>query len=357
MQSRIQASRPFRHHGGTGAMIAVALVNLALSIATLSIWRFWGRTKVRRLLWSGVTAWDDPVEYTGTGGELFKGFLVALVVIYLPLLGLYTWAQALVVSGDPLGTILLSVLYPLTVFLIAAGAYRARRYQLSRTLWRGIRGGQTGSAWGYALRSMAVWLLLPLTLGWVWPWGEMWLARYRLDNTCFGDRRFCCDAGVAGLYGRFAVAWLCIMAYVGLVSLLFVQTFLDSMQTGELDEAAAPMIPVMLLGAVIVMTLPWAWYRAGFYRAMAGGTTFEGARFSAQVTTWTLIRLSIGNGLISLFSLGVLRPWVALRIFRFACGVLAVDGVPDFAGIRQGWDKGPKTGEGMVSVLDGVGEF
>ncbi|MDO8607983.1 MAG: YjgN family protein [Phaeospirillum sp.] len=344
---------PFRHHGRTGAAVRVALVNLGLNIVTLSFWRFWGRTNVRRLLWGGTSVWDDPVEYTGLGGELFKGFLLVLLVVYLPLLGLYGWAQVLIAAEDPRGGLMLAGLYPLTIFLIAVGGFRARRYQLSRTLWRGIRGGQTGSAVGYALRSMAVWVLVPLTLGWALPWGEMMLARYRLGHTTFGDRTFACDAGVKGLYARMAVMWLCGAVYLTLA--VGFAVLLE--QWGIEEEAGAFYLAMLALGAVFVLVVPWAWYRAAVFTRLAAGTSFDGHRFTAQVRTWPLIRLVLGNALISLFSLGVLRPWAAQRTFRFTCSVMAVDGVPDFAAIHQSADHGPSTGEGLVSVLDGAGEF
>lgn len=338
-------------------MILLALLNLVLSVATLSIWRFWGRTRVRRALWGGVVAWDDPAEYTGTGKELFLGFLMALVVIYLPLFALYGYAQTLVVADDPRGMALLVGLYPVTVFLVAAGFFRARRYQLSRTVWRGIRGGQTGSAWIYAFRSMAVWILTPLSLGWAWPWGAMWLARYRMRHTTFGDRHFVCEADAGRLYGRFAVVWLCTLAYLGGVVVLSWGVIEEGMVTGAIDSEAAALIPLLLLVGMVVLVWPWAWYRASFLRVFVAGTGFEGCRFSAAITPWRLVRLVLGNGLISLFSLGLLRPWAALRVFRYGCAVIALDDVPDFAAVHQGRDRGPRTGEGLISVLDGAGEF
>jgi len=339
-------------------MVRLALVNLGLNIVTLSFWRFWGRTRVRRLLWGTTTAWDDPVEYTGTGKELLKGFVLALLLIYLPLVAGFSWAQSLIMADDPVGEGMLGVLYILAALLIAAGTNRARRYQMSRTVWRGIRGGQGGSAVAYAARSLLVWLAVPLSLGWAWPWGEMWLARYRLGHTRFGDRGFVCDAGVAGLYGRFAVVWACGVVFTALV--LGLTAMMTGMfEAGLIDEAAAGAIVIVALLplSVIVLALPWAWYRAAFLSRMATGTMFEGCRFSAAVTTWPLVRLAVGNGLISLLSLGTLRPWAALRTFRFTCAVVSLEGHPDFAAIHQTTQAGPSMGEGVMTVLDGAGEF
>lgn len=358
MSDAATVQRPFAHHAGTGAMIRLALVNLLLSILTLSLYRFWGKTRVRRLLWGGTRAWGDPVEYTGTGKELFIGFLLVLFLIYLPIVAGFGWAQLLVTAGNPLGGLVVSALYLLTVLLVAVGLYRARRYQMSRTRWRGIRGGQTGSGWSYALRSLMVWIAVPLSLGWAWPAGEMWLARYRFNNTTFGDRPLRCDATASGLYGRFFLVWIS-----GLVFALVAVGLSGSMQAlielEELDEAAVVLgfATTLALAALLILALPWAWYRAGFYRNLAAGMEFAGSRFSAETGAWRLIRLVAGNMVISLLSLGILRPWASLRTFRCACAVIGVEGEPDFAAIHRSNDDGPSTGEGLVAVLDGAGEF
>ncbi|EME70897.1 hypothetical protein H261_05794 [Paramagnetospirillum caucaseum] len=339
-------------------MIRLALVNLLLSILTLSLYRFWGKTRVRRLLWGGTTAWSDPVEYTGTGKELFTGFLIVLFLIYLPLAAGFGWAQVLVTTGNPLGGLAISLLYLLTVLLVAVGLYRARRYQMSRTRWRGIRGGQTGSGWGYALRSLAVWLAVPLSLGWAWPWGEMWLARYRFGNTTFGDRPLRCDATASGLYGRFALVWISGLVFTA-AAVILVGAMEMAVEQEEYGEAVAGMVftLLLLLVAAVTLVLPWAWYRAGFYRNLAAGIEFEGSRFSADTGAWRLMRLVAGNLLLTLFSLGILRPWASLRTFRYACAVIGVEGEPDFAAVHRSDDSGPKTGEGLAAVFDGAGEF
>ncbi|CUW39224.1 conserved membrane protein of unknown function [Magnetospirillum sp. XM-1] len=358
MSDTATIQRPFAHLAGTGGMVRLALVNLLLSILTLSLYRFWGKTRVRRLLWGGTQAWNDPVEYTGTGKELFVGFLLVLVLIYLPIVAGFGWAQVLVTAGNPLGGAVISVLYLLTVLLVSVGLFRARRYQLSRTRWRGIKGGQTGSGWSYAFRSLLVWVAVPLSLGWAWPAGEMWLARYRFGNTTFGDTHLKCEATASGLYGRFFLVWISGLVFAVAAMGLGGATF-TMVEQGALDEAAAGLsftLVIMVL-AVLILALPWAWYRAGFYRNLAAGIEFEGSRFSADTGAWRLMRLVAGNMIISLFSLGILRPWASLRTFRYACAVIGVEGEPDFAAVHRSADAGPSTGEGLVAVLDGAGEF
>ena len=66
---------------GRGSVLLLLLKNLGLNIVTMGFYRFWARTRLRRFLWSNVEVLGDPLLYSGTGMELFKGFLRALVVI------------------------------------------------------------------------------------------------------------------------------------------------------------------------------------------------------------------------------------------------------------------------------------
>ncbi len=54
----------------------------------LGIWRFWGKTRMRRYLWSHTSLSGDRFEYTGTGGELFVGFIIVMIAYVLGSIGL-----------------------------------------------------------------------------------------------------------------------------------------------------------------------------------------------------------------------------------------------------------------------------
>ena len=66
--------------------LGLSLRNGLLNIVTLTLYRFWGKTEVRRRVWQGVRLNGDAFEYTGRGKELFIGFLLALVALGLPML-------------------------------------------------------------------------------------------------------------------------------------------------------------------------------------------------------------------------------------------------------------------------------
>ena len=68
----------FEHDGRVSELLPIVLLNALLNVLTLSLYRFWGKTRVRRYLWDNTNLLGDRLEYTGTGGELFKGFLFVL---------------------------------------------------------------------------------------------------------------------------------------------------------------------------------------------------------------------------------------------------------------------------------------
>ncbi|MGE5547777.1 MAG: YjgN family protein [Solirubrobacterales bacterium] len=345
------------HHGRNGAAASLAVKNLLLTVLTLGVYRFWAKTNLRRLLWGNTAAWGDPIEYTGTGKELFVGVLVVMLVVFLPLAAAQTTIRLTLDGQDQvIATQLLNVL---VMLLIPAGLYRARRYQLSRTQWRGIRGGLGGSAWRYAMLVFQGGILCALTLGWWWPRLEMRLARYRWDHTSFGTQSFACNPRIAPLYLSFSMLWAGSVAAVLAVVIgsSFMYEGAAILEEKSRIGLAAGTAAMIGLPAALLLVLPYAAYRACMVRELAAGLTFGATRFSSEITTWGMIKLGFGNWMISLLSLGILRPVATMRTFRYVCGVLNIHGQPDFAAIRQSEAERPRSGEGLVAVLDGAGDF
>ena len=154
-----------------------------LELVTLGFYRFWLLTDIRRHLWSNTVIDGDAAEYTGRGRELLIGFLIALAIlvpIYLAYFLISVEAEHLQVLAS----------LPLVAAFFVFGefaVYRARRYRMTRTVWRGVRFWMDGSGWAYALRA-SLWLLLAaVTLGLAWPWRAAALERYKMQHSWYGD--------------------------------------------------------------------------------------------------------------------------------------------------------------------------
>lgn len=202
---------PVTFSGDRGAFFRLVARGAALEIVTVGFYRFWLATDMRRHLWANTVVDGDAAEYTGRAKELLIGFLFAmaiLVPIYLAYFLISIEAERLKGFAS----------IPLVVGFYAFGQfaiYRARRYRLTRTVWRGVRFWMAGSGWAYAGRSMLWALLVVLTLGLAFPWRDAALERYKMGHSYYGD-----------LEGRFAgrgwdlfkrVWWMWLLAPFALV--------------------------------------------------------------------------------------------------------------------------------------------
>jgi uncharacterized membrane protein YjgN (DUF898 family) len=175
-----------------------------LELITFGFYRFWLATDIRRHLWSHTSVSGDAPEYAGRGRELLVGFLFALAIlvpIYL--------AYAVVTIEAERYKAFASV--PLFLFFYLFGQfaiYRARRYRLTRTVWRGVRFWMDGSGWAYAMRAAGWTLLTFVTLGAALPWREAALERYKMRHCHYGDLRGSFEGRGSELFKRGWKLWL-----------------------------------------------------------------------------------------------------------------------------------------------------
>ncbi len=184
-----------------------------LMVPTLGVYRFWLTTRKRRYYWQNTTIGGDALEYTGSARQLLFGFLFALAFflpVYVGFFVLSTQAGIVTVIGY-------AVLGALFWFFIGYAQYRGRDFRLSRTLWRGIRFAQHGSALTYATRRFFWSLLVLVTLGLAYPFMSANLWRYRYTHTWFGDRQVSFVGTWKTVAGPFYLAYA---AIVGLVVLM-----------------------------------------------------------------------------------------------------------------------------------------
>ena len=71
-----------------------------LELLTLRLYRFWGRTAVRRHLWAAIQIGNEPLEYTGAARELLSGSMATLSIM-LPVLVLFDCAVVAFSSEGP----------------------------------------------------------------------------------------------------------------------------------------------------------------------------------------------------------------------------------------------------------------
>jgi uncharacterized membrane protein YjgN (DUF898 family) len=357
----------FVNHANLSDLFKIHLTNLALTIVTLGFYRFWAKTRMRRYLWSHIEIDGDRLEYTGTPMELLFGFLIVLFVFIVPVLVL---PRVILVFGFPENLLWNDVVGfvqgVLVLFLIPFAIYRARRYRLSRTAWRGIRGRQTGSALLYAAKSFLFTILNVVTLGLIVPVTRTHLAKYRAERAWIGDEPFRFGASAGRLYGAwFGTIGLFILAYVMLILAVLVP--LGIMIASKVDLEKVAKDPEQIQAAVGDMTglsiavwviafllfqIPRNWYAGSEYRYFATTLRFQDLGFEISMSRWAYIWLMLTNTVIVFATLTIATPLAHMRLLNFASRRIVAYGDLRAAEIGQSPEAGPGRGEGLADAFD-----
>ncbi|MGC1503287.1 MAG: DUF898 family protein [Sulfitobacter sp.] len=220
--------------GKRGALFWLALKTGFFTIVTLGFYRFWMKTRLRRWYWSAIRPGGHPMEYTGDPMEKLLGFFIAVVILtfYIGIVNLLLMFVSFSVFNSSVVGYVLSFAGVIPLWFYAR--YRARRYVLARTRWRGVRFGLEKGAWGYAARALWYWFLTIITAGILWPRMTFLLEKYKTDRTFFGSARLVQEGRWQMLYRAALplVASLLLLAAVVLWTVQFDPVFPDGVEDG-----------------------------------------------------------------------------------------------------------------------------
>jgi uncharacterized membrane protein YjgN (DUF898 family) len=333
----------------------IAFTNLLLIVVTLGIYRFWGVTRTRRYLWAHTRFIDSRLEWAGKGIELFKGFIGVLLLLVIPSFLLNLVSQSLIVRGQEELVSLLGFVVTVTFFyLVGVARFRALRYRLSRTYWRGIRGGSEDPGFNYGWSYLWKNFVGIAAAGLMLPWSMVSLWNERWNAMSYGPYRFEAEGELDGLMGRF------MMCYVALLAALFVgYVFVLPVMWAANSTFSAPLMLTFLfslLAIYFVLNLVVVAFYAQFFRQMAERTTLHtlSFRFSAGTRDW--IVLLVGDAALVLLTLGIGWMFIEYRHWKFMIDHLEAFGHIELDQLTQSTTPELKQGEGLLDALD-LGAF
>lgn len=362
MQSNHSEETPVEFTGTASSFWGLALVNLLLTIVTVGIYRFWAKTRVRRYLWSNTLYRGDPLEYRGTGLELFIGALVVVALLIVPITLIGVLGFVLKGSGlEWIANIITLVVYIGLLWLIGVALYRALRYRLSRTSWRGIRGGMTGKGWSYGTLYLKMLLLQIVTLGFASPYAATRLWNALWSDAMFGSAEVFAQAEWRPLFKRFLLSWLGVIAVYVLTLVWVFTTQADTLAL--LKPGAPPRDPATMMGAIGVLYLGFIAagvvilfvlmaYHAALVRALFGGTRLDTLHFRFDATARQWIGFYLGNIAIVVVTLGFGYLIMPYRLWGFYVRHLSTVGTLDFDALAQTSLAAPGQGEGLADAFD-----
>lgn len=346
----------FRFTGNWREFLPIALTNLLLTLVTLGVYRFWAKARERRYLWSRTEFIDDPLEWTGTGLEMFKGFILVMIVLVPALLFFQFGFEMMVLRGQAAAAGLIgTALYLGLIALTGVARYRALRYRLSRTYWHGIRGGGEPGGWAYGWSYLWKTIVGVLALGLLVPWSAVKLWNERWSAMSFGPHRFESYATTDGLMGR----WILLLAGPLIIAFLafpfiFGLAFLAGTAESEAGKAvqAAILFAVVIVVTYGIMAVIGVGYFAAYLRNAVGGLELGNLRFTLNAYSMDWLKLFLGHALIVVATLGVGLVFISYRNWSFFIRHLEAVGEVDLDMLTQSTTDQSGDAEGLAAAFD-----
>ena len=182
--SENKQSYKLSYHGKGLDYFVIMLVNGILTALTFTIYYPWARAKELKYLYGSTSFNGDRFSFSGTGKEMFIGYLKTLLIFAL-MIAAYT---SLLLAEKPGLAIL--VLYMFLIAIVPLALHGSYRYRMSRTSWRGIRFGYRGDKKELILGFLKWILLTIVTLGIYAAWMSVKMNNYIIGNIRAGNVQF-----------------------------------------------------------------------------------------------------------------------------------------------------------------------
>jgi len=307
----------FQFFGNAREYFGIWLVNILLSIVTLGIYSAWAKVRRLKYFYGNTYLAEHSFDYHANPYQILKGRIIAVAALIV----LNFTASFLPLVGLALIVVYLTVL----PWLINIGL----RFRMRMTSYRNVRFGFSGTY----KQSLIVFVLLPLcvpfTLGLITPVVSRATTRYLAGNTTYGQATMRSDPPLRGLYG----ALMLIIAIFIVVGLLALGIFYLAATSGWLQKVVIgedPVGMVMLQGVGVliygIIIACAVYYTAAVREASLNALVVdEKHQVVTVLSPIVYVWITLSNFVATIATIGLLRPWAAVRSYRYLVDVTAVD--------------------------------
>lgn len=301
--------------GNAQEYFGIWIVNTLLTIATLGVYAPWAKVRRNRYFYASTRILGQSFDYHATGGQLLMGWLLVAVYIvgYDFLSHIYPFAGLGV-------ALLLAIVFPWLV-------NRALRFRARVTSYSNVRFRFEGSI-GEAYLSLLLGGIMSLfSLGLLAPIGSRWYERYLFRGIHYGDKDFETRGKLSSLYKSMILP--AVIMIVGVLPAFAIATYITMKELEIIPEIAnyrgwlhvlidtlfryAAIIPFVLAYYFMVII-----YRIGVRNVMWSAATYDGKhRLLSDIPRLRYAWILISNTVATLATLGLMRPWAAVRERRF----------------------------------------
>lgn len=313
----------FRFTGTAREYFGIWIVNILLTILTLGIYSAWAKVRRLRYFYGSTALAGSTFDYHARPVQILIGRIIVLALIVA-----YNGALTL---------------FPITSLFLGAGFFfavpffvmRGLRFNARVTSYRNVRFDFTGGYWG-AFRAYVVgWFLAWISLGILVPVASRWMWTYTLGNVTYGRRPVTTDPRLGALYGQWIVPAVIVSVGTGFFSLSIIALaagfFGATGQMPDIDDPEALILAflgviwVSLIPMLILLGVAALFYRAGTRNVAFNATLIDGRhRLVSTVGRRRYAWIAVTNVLATFATLGLARPWAAVRMARYMAATTAL---------------------------------
>jgi uncharacterized membrane protein YjgN (DUF898 family) len=333
-----------RFTGSGSEYFRIWIVNLLLSIVTLSLYRPWAKVRRLKYFYANTLVGEHALDFHGDPLKMLRGYLlVGAMVFTYSMAGRFSPLAALVAFGA------MCVLWPA---LLRA----SMQFRLANTSWRGLRfrfSGTLGGAYRAvlplfvpALAFVAVGLLGPdarhvkgdaaaaskvlVLAGWamlvavaVTPFAWWSLKRYQHDHYALGQWQTRLTAGPGSFYGlSFKFIGVFLLALIPMAIAMAVVGAVIAATHGVVGDHPNKIVYTVIgmLGAgamwLVMLLLPMPYITSRTQNLLWSRTRCQEVRFDSHLRFGDLLGLTFKNWVLMVLTLGLYWPFAAVAVYR-----------------------------------------
>ena len=323
-------AQPFEFTGSGSEYFKIWIVNVLLTIITIGIYSAWAKVRRLRYFYNNTRLAGSSFDFHGSPIAILKGRLIAVLLIAL-------------INVPYVGIVVLLLYFGALPWLL----YRSIRFHLANTSYRNVRFAFVGDAAG-AYKALLLPLAVVLAAGAVsgliaalvsktvgialgaitllafygiGPYLQYRMRRYYSEGARAGISAFGFHIGVGQYYAVYAVALGFLLALAVIGGLVFAMTVgvdIMSIATGASTMGTGKMIALAILvgGFYVALLAVGPLIVAMLQNTVWSGTSLAGERFQSALAVPNFIVTWLGLMILTVITLGLYRPFAVVALAR-----------------------------------------
>lgn len=297
--------------GTAGEYFRIWIVNLLLTVVTLGIYLPWAIVRNRKYLYGNTWLGEDNFGFHANPVALLKGYLI--VVTFAVIYGV----------GGYVSPIIPAIVFVIVLLLYPFIIWKAIRFRTRNSSYRNIRFNFRGTL-PVAYKRFLFWaILIPFTLGLIYPYLAYLQKDYMLNNLSYGDQ----ESKFKGRGGKFyrtylsAVGWWFLVFFVPWILLSLTFSSIQTVFPIPFFFVLIPMYALLLFAVTFGRSLIFVRIQNYIWPKTKLG---DGISFRSVFELFPLLEIQVVNGLAIFFSLGLAIPWATVRKLKYLADCMLV---------------------------------